>query len=43
MSKIKSDRQLDELKKLVLSKGFLKLPKDKFCQEVITLLFPAIN
>ena len=42
MSKIKSDRQLDELKKLVLSKGFLKLPKDKFCQEVITLLFPEL-
>ena len=42
MSKITSDRQLDELKKLVLSKGFLKLPKDKFCQEVITLLFPEL-
>ena len=42
MSKITSDRQLDELKKLVLSKGFLKLPKDKFCQEVTTLLFPEL-
>ncbi len=42
MSKISSDRQLDELKKLVLSKGFLKLSKDKFCQEIITLLFPQL-
>ena len=42
MSKISSDRQLDELKKLVLSKGFLKLSKDKFCKEIITLLFPQL-
>ena len=42
MSKISSDRQLDELKKLVLSKGFFKLSKDKFCQEIITLLFPQL-
>ena len=42
ISKISSDRQLDELKKLVLSKGFLKLSKDKFCQEVITLIFPQL-
>ena len=42
MSKISSDRQLDELKKLILSKGFLKLSKDKFCQEIITLLFPQL-
>jgi len=42
VSKISSDRRLDELKKLVLSKGFLKLSKDKFCQEVIILLFPQL-
>ena len=42
MSKISSDRQLDELKKLVLSKGFLKLLKDEFCQEIIILLFPEL-
>jgi len=42
MSKISSDRLLDELKKLVLSKGFLKLSKDKFSQEIITLVFPQL-
>ncbi len=42
ISKISSDRLLDELKKLVLSKGFLKLSKDKFCQEIITLVFPQL-
>jgi poly(A) polymerase len=42
ISNISSDRLLDELKKLVLSKGFLKLTKDKFCQEIITLIFPQI-
>ena len=33
MSKISSDRQLDELKKLVLSKGFLKLQKINFVKK----------
>tara|TARA_B100000700_G_C14926797_1_gene799857 strand:- start:13 stop:1284 length:1272 start_codon:yes stop_codon:yes gene_type:complete len=42
ISKISSDRLLDELKKLVLSKGFLKISKDKFCQEIITLIFPQL-
>ena len=42
ISKISSDRLLDELKKLFLSKGFLKISKDKFCQEVITLIFPQL-
>jgi len=42
ISKISSDRLLDELKKLVLSKGFLKLSKDKFSQEIITLVFPQL-
>tara|TARA_B100000579_G_scaffold115042_1_gene92172 strand:- start:141 stop:1415 length:1275 start_codon:yes stop_codon:yes gene_type:complete len=42
ISKISSDRLLDELKKLVLSKGFLKLSKDIFSQEIITLVFPQL-
>ena len=42
ISKISSDRLLDELKKLFSSKGFLKISKDKFCQEVITLIFPQL-
>ena len=31
---LSNERLLDELKKLVLSKGFLKLYKDKFCLEI---------
>ena len=42
ISKISSDRLLEELKKLVLSKNFLKISKDKFCQEIITLIFPQL-
>jgi len=43
LSKISSDRLLDELRKLVLSNGFLKLPKDSFCLEIITLIFPQLK
>ena len=42
ISKISSERLIDELKKLVLSRGFLKLTKDKFCQEIISLIFPQL-
>ena len=42
ISKISSDRLLDELKKLILSQGFLKLVEDKFCQEIIRLVFPQL-
>jgi len=42
ISKISSDRLIDELKKLFLSNGFLKLAKDKFCQEIINLIFPQL-
>ena len=42
ISKISSSRLLDELKKLVLSNGFLKLAKDKFCQEIILIIFPQL-
>jgi poly(A) polymerase len=34
---------LDELRKLVLSNGFLKLPKDSFCLEIINLVFPQLK
>ena len=43
LSKISSDRLLDELKKLVLSEGFLNLPKDVFCLEIINLIFPQLK
>ena len=42
ISKISSDRLLDELKKLVLSGGFLKIVKDEFCQEIVGLIFPQL-
>jgi len=42
ISKVSPDRLLDELKKIVLSNGFAKLTKDKFCQEIITLVFPQL-
>jgi len=40
VSKISSDRLLDEFRKLAKSKEFLKLTKDKFCLEIINLIFP---
>jgi len=42
ISKVSPDRLLDELKKIFLSNGFLKITKDKFCQEIITLVFPEL-
>ena len=42
ISKISSSRLLDELKKLILSEGFLKISKDKFCQEIISIIFPQL-
>ena len=42
-SKISPERLLDEFKKLVRSKGFLKLTKDKFCFEIINLIFPQFK
>ena len=42
ISKISSSRLLDELKKLILSAGFLKISKDKFCQEIISIIFPQL-
>ena len=43
VAKISSDRILDELKKLVLSKGFLTLPKDNFSLEIINLVIPQLK
>ena len=43
LSNISSDRLLDELRKLVLSNSFLKLPKDSFCLEIIKLVFPQLK
>ena len=43
ISNISNDRLIDELKKLVLSKGFLKINDDKFCCEIILLIFPQLK
>jgi len=40
---ISSDRLLSELKKIFLSKGFFRIPKDQFSREIIQLIFPQIN
>jgi poly(A) polymerase len=40
ISKISSERLLDEFKKLAKSACFSKLAKDKFCLELINLIFP---
>ncbi len=42
ISKISPDRLLDELKKLVLSDGFIKIAKDEFCEEIVRLIFPQL-
>ena len=43
ISGISSERLLDEFKKLLKSKGFSKLPKDKDCLEIINLIFPQLK
>ena len=40
---ISSERLLDEFQKLLKSKGFSKLAKDKDCLEIINLIFPQIK
>ena len=43
VTKISSERLLDEFKKLVFSYGFIRLTKDKFCLEIIKLIFPQFK
>ena len=40
---LSKERLFDELQKLVLSKGFVKLGKDVFCKEIILLIFPQLK
>ena len=42
ITKLSKERLIDELKKLILSKGFIKLYRDKFSKEIITTIFPQI-
>jgi len=43
LSKISNERLLDEFKKLVRSNGFITLTKDKFCYEIVNLIFPQFK
>ena len=43
ISNISSERLLDEFKKIIKLKDFLKLFKDPFCEEVIRLIFPQLK
>jgi tRNA nucleotidyltransferase/poly(A) polymerase len=43
LSNISSERLLDEFKKLLRSKGFFNLTKDKDCLEIINLIFPQLK
>ena len=43
INKISNDRLLSELKKILLSKGFLKITQDKFSKEIIQLIFPQLK
>ena len=43
ISKVSAERLLDEFKKITKSKGFLKLFKDSFSEEIIRLIFPQFK
>jgi poly(A) polymerase len=43
VSRISAERLLDEFQKLLKSKGFLKITKDKDCVEIINLIFPQLK
>ena len=43
ISKISTERMLDEFKKIINSPQFLKLFKDPFCEEIINLTFPQFK
>ena len=43
ISKLSSERLLDEFQKLLRSEGFLKLTKDKESFEIISLVFPQLK
>jgi len=40
---LSKERLIDELKKILLSKGFVKLNKDSFCKEIILIIFPQLK
>tara|TARA_B100001250_G_scaffold286737_1_gene248642 strand:+ start:40 stop:1314 length:1275 start_codon:yes stop_codon:yes gene_type:complete len=40
---LSKERLLDELKKLVISRCFIKISDDKICKEIILLIFPQLK
>ena len=43
VTKLSKERLIDELKKLVISNGFIKICDDKFCKEILLLIFPQVK
>ena len=43
ISKISKERLLDELRKIVLSRNFLNIYRDKFSTEILQLIFPQLK
>ena len=43
VTKLSKERLIDELKKLVISTGFIKICDDEFCKEILLLIFPQIK
>ena len=41
--KLSKERLIDELKKLVISDRFVEISEDKFCEEIILLIFPQLK
>ena len=41
--KLSKERLIAELKKLVMSEGFIKINNDDFCKEILLLIFPQIK
>ena len=43
VTKLSKERLIDELKKLVISTGFIKICDDEFCKEILLLIFPQVK
>jgi len=43
VTKLSKERLIDELKKLVISSGFIKICDDDFCKEILLLIFPQVK
>jgi len=43
ITKLSKERLIDELKKLVMSNGFINIGNDEFCKEIVLLIFPQVK